>query len=129
MGRSTPHEPAPAVTAQRASRLYHLLKLTAEAARTRQTLLRRLKVDLRGFYRDLELLRSLGIGVACDRDHYQLLGSLDDALSRLPFPDPGLSLREAFLLCNGRTDAHRKLRSRVNSFLGSNGGFSTPPEF
>ncbi len=129
MGRHTPHEPIPVVTAQRATRLFQLLKLTAEAARTRQTLLRRLKVDLRGFYRDLELLRSLGIAVACDGDRYQLVGGLDDALARLPFPDPGLSLREAFLLSNGKTEAHRKLRSRIHSLIGANGVTSAAGEF
>jgi hypothetical protein len=121
MGRNRSHEPAPAVTAQRAARLYRLLSLTAEKPQARSVLRRKLRVDLRGFYRDLGLLRSLGIGVAADGDRYQLLGTLDEALARLPFPDPGLSLREALLLCNGRTDAHRKLRSRVNTFIGSNG--------
>jgi predicted DNA-binding transcriptional regulator YafY len=121
MGRSRPHDPPPVVTAQRAARLYRLLSLTAEKAQTRPALLRRLRVDLRGFYRDLVLLRSLGIGVATDGDRYQLVGTLDEALARLPFPDPGLSLREALVLCNGRTDAHRKLRTRVNTFIGSNG--------
>ena len=121
MGRSKTNDPCPAVTAQRAARLYRLLSLTAEKAQTRTALLRKLRVDLRGFYRDLEMLRSLGIGIPADGDRYQLLGTLDDALARLPFPDPGLSLREALLLCNGRTDAHRKLRTRVNTFIGSNG--------
>jgi predicted DNA-binding transcriptional regulator YafY len=109
------------VTAQRAARLYRLLSLTADKAQTRTALLRKLRVDLRGFYRDLELLRSLGIAVPADGDRYQLLGTLDEALALLPFPDPGLSLREALVLCNGRTDAHRKLRSRVNTLIGSNG--------
>lgn len=128
MGRSRPHDPPPVVTAQRAARLYRLLSLTAEKAQTRPAILRRLRVDLRGFYRDLELLRTLGIGVITDGDRYQLLGKLDEALARLPFPDPGLSLREALMLCNGRTDAHRKLRTRVNTFIGSNGGTATTQE-
>jgi predicted DNA-binding transcriptional regulator YafY len=128
MGRNKPHDPSPAVTAQRAARLYRLLSLTAEKAQTRTILLRKLRVDLRGFYRDLELLRSLGIGIPADGDRYQLLGTIDDALARLPFPDPGLSLREALLLCNGRTDAHRKLRTRVKTFIGSNGRSAPAPE-
>jgi predicted DNA-binding transcriptional regulator YafY len=128
MGRSRPYDPSPAVTAQRAARLYRLLSLTADKSQTRTALLRKLRVDLRGFYRDLELLRSLGIGVPSEGDRYQLLGTLDEALSLLPFPDPGLSLREALMLCNGRTDAHRKLRSRVNTFIGSNGRVGTTQE-
>lgn len=125
MGRSRTHVPTPAVTSQRAARLYRLLIHTAEKAQTRTSLLRKLRIDLRGFYRDLELLRSLGIEVQTDGDRYQLIGTIENALAQLPFPDPGLSLREALMLCNGRTDAHRKLRSRVNSFIGSNGR-STP---
>ena len=114
--------PAPlTITAQRASRLYKLLAQIAEADRPRATLLRRLRVDLRGFYRDLELLRSLGVDVHCDGDRYRLLMPLPDALARLPFPDPGLSLRDALLLAEGRTDAHRKLRTRIHAFIGPNG--------
>ncbi len=128
MGRSKTNDPQPAVTAQRAARLYQLLRLTAGAAKARSALRRKLKIDLRGFYRDLELLRSLGIRVCSDGDQYQLAGTLDDALSRLPFPDPGLSMRDALQLANGRTDAHRKLRSRINSFIGPNGHHGQPAE-
>lgn len=121
MGRNGARPAGPGVTAQRAARLYRLLTLTTESPRPRQALLRRLKVDLRGFYRDLEFLRALGIAVASDGDRYRLTGTLDDALARLPFPDPGLSLRDALQLAQGRTDAHRKLRSRIKSFLGPDG--------
>ena len=113
--------PDPAVTRQRAGRLYRLLSLTAESARTRNMLLTRLRVDVRGFYRDLELLRGRGIDVALDGDKYRLQGDLDAALARLPFPDPGLSLRDALTLCRGTTDAHKKLRKKLDSFLGPNG--------
>lgn len=121
MARTRRTDPAPAVTAARATRLYRLLAQIADTARTRPVLLRKLRVDLRGFYRDLELLRGLGICVDSDGDRYKLIGTLDDALTRLPFPDPGLSLREALLLANGRTEAHRKLRTRINTFIGTNG--------
>lgn len=125
MGRSRPHEPAPTVTPQRAGRLYRLLAQIADASRTRQSLLNKLKVESRGFYRDLELLRSLGIKIHSDGDRYWLGGTLDDACARLPFPDPGLSLRDALQLANGRGDAHRKLQSRINSFIGTNGASRT----
>ena len=121
MGKKRPQAGPPAITSQRAARLYKLLAFIADAERARAAILRRLRVDLRGFYRDLELLRALGVDVHCDGDRYRLLMPLDDALARLPFPDPGLSLREALLLAEGRTDAHRKLRTRIHSFIGSNG--------
>jgi hypothetical protein len=95
-----------------------LLVAVSSAARTRPALLRRLKVDVRGFYRDLELLRTLGITVAAVGERYKLDGTLDEALARLPFPDPGLSLGDALNLANGKTAAHRKLKSRLEAFLG-----------
>jgi len=109
------------ITAPRAARLYRLLSLMDGTHRARATLLKRLKVDLRGFYRDLELLRSLGVAVESDGERYLLTGTLDDALKTLPFPDPGLSLRDALQLANGRTDAHKKLRTRIDTFIGTNG--------
>lgn len=121
MGKTTRTPTAPAITAERAGRLYKLLTLTAASARPRPALLSRLKVDVRGFYRDLEFLRKLGIDVAFDGDKYRLSGELDGALARLPFPDPGLSLRDVLQLARGTTDAHRKLRRKVDSFLGPNG--------
>ncbi len=112
----------PTITPGRAARLYHLLTLTAAGAgRTRPALLKKLKVDVRGFYRDLGFLRELAIEMTCDGDRYRLTGDLDAALDKLPFPDPGLSLRDAILLAEGRTAAHRRLKSRVTSFLGPNG--------
>lgn len=114
-----PKPPAPAaLTAPRAARLYKLLTLLGGGPQTRKLLLTRLKLDIRGFYRDLESLRGLGIEVAAGPDNkYVLAGDLDAALSRLPFPDPGLNVRDALLLANGPTAAHRKLRQRVNAFL------------
>jgi predicted DNA-binding transcriptional regulator YafY len=120
MGRNNSESAAPVVTQQRAGRLYKLLSLTAESARTRKALTGRLKVDVRGFYRDLELLRGLGVEVAYDGEKYRLTGELDDALARLPFP-AGLSLRDAMTLARGSTEAHRRLKKKLDSFLGPNG--------
>ncbi len=125
MGRSKALDPSRALTAQRAARLYRLLTLIAGAARTRPTLLKKLKVDLRGFYRDLELLRGLGVEVHSSGDRYELVGALDEALAKLPFPDPGLSVRDALDLANGRTEARQRLRTRINHFTGTNGQHST----
>jgi hypothetical protein len=80
--------------------------------------LRRLKLDVRGFYRDLESLRGLGIEIHIGDDtRYALLSNLEDALARLPFPDPGLNFRDVQQLAKGDTAAHRKLKQRINSFL------------
>jgi predicted DNA-binding transcriptional regulator YafY len=128
MGRTKP--PAPAgLTAARAARLYKLLTLLGTGPQTRRFLLTRLKLDIRGFYRDLASLRRLGIEVAAGPGNkYLLAGELDAALARLPFPDPGLNVRDALLLADGPTAAHRKLRQRVNAFLQGGSAKSADPK-
>ena len=121
MARNNQETASPTITPQRAGRLYRLLTLTAETARTRRVLVSKLKVDVRGFYRDLELLRGLGIDVPYDGTKYQLEGELEAALSRLPFPDPGLSFRDALTLARGGSEAHRKLKRKLDGVLGPNG--------
>jgi hypothetical protein len=77
-----------------------------------------MKVDVRGFYRDLELLRDLRIDISLGPDNrYSLPITLDESLARLPFPDPGLSVRDVLQLCNGSTAAHRKLKQSVATVL------------
>ena len=118
MGRKPPESAAIALTASRAARLYKLLMLLDDGPQTRQRIVTRLKLDVRGFYRDLEALRELGIEIAPNADNkYTLSGDLNQALSRLPFPDPGLNVRDALQLANGTTPAHRKLRKRIDAFL------------
>jgi predicted DNA-binding transcriptional regulator YafY len=129
MGRKKVDASTVTLTSLRAARLYRLLTLLGGGPQTRGTLLRRLKLDVRGFYRDLEALRTLGIEVvAGDDTKYALEGELDDALAKLPFPDPGLNVRDALQLANGSTSAHRKLKQRVHSFLnGPRGGGPNKP--
>lgn len=116
-----------AVTSERAGRLYKLLVQIRSTAKPRPALVKKLNVTVRGFYRDLELLRRLGVNVQTSGDSYQLGDPLGDALARLPFPDPGLSLRDALQLARGRTDAHRKLRARVAQVVGSKAAVSALP--
>ncbi|AWM35751.1 hypothetical protein GobsT_65560 [Gemmata obscuriglobus] len=128
MGRKKVGAAAVSLTSPRAARLYRLITLLGTGPQTRAALLRRLKLDVRGFYRDLEALRTLGIEVAAGDDtKYAMAGAVDDALAKLPFPDPGLNVRDALQLANGSTAAHRKLKQRVNSFLnGPRGGAAKP---
>src|SRR4051812_23465282 len=102
MRRRKPASAAVILTAPRASRLYRLLTVLGDGPQTRRVLLLRMKVDVRGFYRDLELLRDLRIDITLGPDNrYTLPISLDESLARLPFPDPGLSVRDVLQLCNG----------------------------
>lgn len=129
MGRKKVDASTVTLTPLRAARLYRLLTLLGGGPQTRNFLLRRLKIDVRGFYRDLEALRQLEIDIAMtgDETRYALVGALDDALAKLPFPDPGLNVHDVLQLSIGSTAAHRKLKQRVNSFLkGPRGGGGGP---
>ena len=109
---------AATLTGPRAARFFRLLSLLGNGPLTRQQLLRKLRIDVRGFYRDLEALRGIGVEIELGTDNrYSLVASIDDALARLPFPDPGLNFRDVQQLAKGETPAHRKLRRRLTAFL------------
>jgi hypothetical protein len=118
---SPPAEPAPeqraGVTPERFARLHRLLEFLRGGAKTRAQLTRHLKLDVRGFYRDLELLRAAGIRVALAEGEYALEGDADAAVERLPFPDAHLTLGEARRLARGRTAAHLYLQERIDQTL------------
>lgn len=116
MKRKSPTPPP--LSTERAARLHKLLKLIAGSARPRATLLAKLSLDTRGFYRDLRYLRSVGVEIGTSGDKYLLVGDLDLARGRVPLPDPGLTLDEAHQLARGTTAAHRKLKSLIDLLLG-----------
>ncbi|MBL8798878.1 MAG: hypothetical protein JNM56_33650 [Planctomycetia bacterium] len=120
----SPGEPG-TVTAARAARLHRLVLLLSERPQTRDMLRKQLKVDVRDFYRDLNLLREWGIEVPLRNRHYELDMPLTSAYARLPFPDPHLSVAEAQQLAQGRTAAHRKLKALVQLVV-RNGGKPKP---
>jgi predicted DNA-binding transcriptional regulator YafY len=107
--RAKPPDSKP-VTADRAARLYRLLQLLGQKPQSRDTLIHRLRLNIRGFYRDLETLHQLGIAVTLAPRGYSLAIELERALARLPFPDPRLTFAEAQQLAKGRTAAHRKVK-------------------
>jgi len=106
------------VTLERAARLYRLLKMLGKGPQTRSTLVRRLRLGIRGFYRDLEILRLVDITVELEGGKYYLREDLAIALERLPFPDPNLNLGEARQLAKGRAAAHKKIRSQLEKIEG-----------
>lgn len=107
-----------AVTAKRAPRLYRLLKLLGKGPQTRARLIKQLSLDIRSFYRDLNLLRDAGIVVQLEGHRYALQGDVADAVARLPFPDPLLNLAEAQQLARGRTSAHKRLKHLIVQITG-----------
>jgi predicted DNA-binding transcriptional regulator YafY len=106
-------QPSRSITVERTARLYRLLRLLEKGPQTRSLLMRRLRLDVRGFYRDLELLRQSGTVISIDRKHYGLETKFEVALSQLPFPDPGLTLSEVIQLAKGRGAAHKKLQALI----------------
>jgi predicted DNA-binding transcriptional regulator YafY len=111
---ATRQRPAAPVTAERANRLYRLLRLLGKKPQTRDFLAGKLGLGVRGFYRDLESLRAVNIEVLLKDGHYWLPGKQTDAIARLPFPDPGLTLGEALQLAKGRSKAHRKIKQQID---------------
>jgi hypothetical protein len=118
-GKRGPATPAPSasVSMERAVRLYRLVQLLGLGARTRAAILKKLRIDIRTFYRDLELLRDYRIEIGLVRRKYELALPVRDALSMLPFPDPGLTLGEAQQLARGRTRIHKKLRTLLRQII------------
>lgn len=105
--------PAAGVTPERFIRLYRMVKLIAGTAQTRDSLARRLRLDVRGFYRDLDLLRTSGVSIKLAAGRYKLEQDTEDALASLPFPDPRLTLGGAKKLAKGRSAVHRALAETI----------------
>ncbi|MCS7022371.1 MAG: hypothetical protein NZ703_01955 [Gemmataceae bacterium] len=112
----------PALSRRRLIRLFRFLKLVEKSALKREQIMKRLQLDIRGFYRDLETLRQLKISIKVGADHrYHLQGTLEEALQHLPFPDPQLTFSEVALLIQGDTPAHNKLRKQWEALVGERG--------
>lgn len=116
--KSSATGPVASLTRERAARLVRLLQQLGTGPQSRAALLRRLRLGVRGFYRDLQVLRSVGIDVDLDRGKYSLHLDPAAALDQLPFPDPCLTLGEARQLARGRTAGHRKIKDQLESILG-----------
>ena len=115
---AAPEPDKPSVTPERAARLHRLLHILRDGPQTRAGLIRRLRLDVRGFYRDLDTLRQAGIDVLLNGRRYYLAGSAAAAVLLLPFPDPHLTLGEAMALAKGRSRAHRLLKQQIQQIVG-----------
>ena len=107
----------PALTAERFRRLHELVQLLGTGPKTRDQVLTRIGLDVRGFYRDLELLRAVGIEVTTEHGRYALAEALAGVVARLPFPDPHLTLGEARQLARGRGKPNRHLQEEIDRLL------------
>src|SRR5262249_30675546 len=82
------------VTQDRCRRLARLIQLLGNGPRDRPSLLKALRLELRGFYRDLDFVRDAGIPITVNQHRYQLKVPAREAIRMIPFPDPGLTLGE-----------------------------------
>jgi hypothetical protein len=101
--------PSVHITLQRASRLHRLVTFLAREPRTRPAILSDLRVGLRTFYRELELLKKCGVKVRHKQKLYHLVPTAAEAEGRLPFPDPQLSFAEMAELAGCDCPAGRRL--------------------
>jgi len=115
---SSRRRPAVHITLGRAARLHHLVMLLAQAPRTRDEVLVALRIGLRTFYRELDLLRRCGVKIQQKNKAYTLLTTAEQAEGRLPFPDPQLSFAEMAELARGPGAAARRLAEILASVVG-----------
>jgi hypothetical protein len=116
--RIVPPVERPAVTPERFRRLYRLIQFLGEGPQSRERLTRHLDLDVRGFYRDLEVLRAADIHIVLAEGRYSLAEDLEEVVARLPFPDPRLTLGEVRQLARGRSKTHRRLAGQIDDLLG-----------
>ena len=111
MSRSSSRRRRPSlhITLQRAARLHRLVRFLAEAPRNRMAVLSELRIGVRTFYREWELLRRCGVKVRQRSRLYSLLTTAEQAEGRLPFPDPQLSFAEMAELAQCDCAAGRRL--------------------
>jgi hypothetical protein len=86
--------PSVHITLQRAARLHRLVRFLSEGPRARSAILSDLRIGLRTFYRELELLKRCAVKVRHKTKLYHLVPTAAEAEGRLPFPDPQLSFAE-----------------------------------
>jgi hypothetical protein len=111
MSRSSSRRRRPSVriTLPRAARLHRLVRFLAEAPRERLAILSELRIGLRTFYREWELLTRCGVKVRQRSKLYFLGATAEQAEGRLPCPDPQLSFGEVAELAECDCAAGRRL--------------------
>lgn len=114
---STRRRPAVHITLGRAARLHRLVMLLAEGPRSREAVLDALRIGLRTFYRELELLKRCGVKIQHRNKAYTLQATAAQAEGRLPFPDPQLSFAEMQELARCPGDAGRRLAALLESVI------------
>lgn len=114
---STRRRPSIHITLQRAARLHRLVAYLAGVPRPRADVLAHLRIGLRTFYRELDLLKKCGVKVKHRARLYHLMATAEEAEGRLPFPDPQLSFAEMAELSRCDCPAGRRLAELLASVV------------
>jgi hypothetical protein len=91
--------------------------LLADHPRSREAVLGELRIGLRTFYRELELLKRCGVKIQHRNKAYTLLATAAQAEGRLPFPDPQLSFAEMQELSQCPGNAGKRLAELLESVV------------
>ena len=114
---SARRRPSVHITLQRAARLHRLVSFLATSAAAAPDILAELRIGLRTFYRELELLKRCGVKVRHKAKLYHLMATAEEAEGRLPFPDPQLSFAEMAELARCDCPAGRRLADLLVSVI------------
>jgi hypothetical protein len=114
---SVRRRPSVHITLQRAARLHRLVRALAGGPLARPVVLTELRIGLRTFYRELELLKRCGVKVRHKAKLYHLVPTPAEAEGRLPFPDPQLSFAEMAELAQCECAAGRRLAGLLASVI------------
>jgi predicted DNA-binding transcriptional regulator YafY len=114
---SSRRRPAVHITLGRAARLHRLVMFLAVTPRTREAILGHLRIGLRTFYRELELLKRCGVKVQHKEKAYRLMATAEQAEGLLPFPDPQLSFAEMAELARCPGEAGQRLAEMLASVI------------
>jgi predicted DNA-binding transcriptional regulator YafY len=114
---SQKRRPVVQITLGRAARLHQLVTTLESSSTARDTLLDRLAIGLRTFYRELDLLKRCGIKVRREGKSYRLSSTVAEAEGRLPFPDPQLSFAEMAELSRHPGEAAKRLAEIYRSVV------------
>lgn len=109
--------PAVHITLGRAARLHRLVTVLGTGPQTREAVLQELRIGLRTFYRELELLKRCGVKVHQKNKMYRLQTTAEQAEGRLPFPDPQLSFAEMAELARCPGEAGRRLAEMLAAVI------------
>ena len=109
--------PSVHITLQRAARLHRLVRFLATSPQTRASILSDLRIGLRTYYRELELLKRCGVKIRHKNKLYDLVPTAAEALGRLPFPDPQLSFAEMAELAQCPNPAGKRLAELLASVI------------